>query len=54
LPVPVPGFVLKAVLGEMSDVILYGSRVSSEKLINTGYRFRFKTIEAALDNVIRG
>ena len=54
IPVPVPGFVLKAVLGEMSDVILYGSRVSSEKLINSGYRFRFKTIEAALDNVIRG
>ena len=54
LPIPLPGFVLKAVLGEMSDVILYGSRVSSEKLINTGYRFRFKTIEAALDNVIRG
>ena len=54
LPVPVPGFVLKVVLGEMSDVILYGSRVSSEKLINAGYNFRFKTIEAALDNVIRG
>jgi len=54
LPVPVPGFVLKVVLGEMSDVILYGSRVSSEKLINAGYTFRFKTIEAALDNVIRG
>ena len=54
LPIPVPGFILKVFLGEMSDVILYGSRVSSEKLINTGFRFRFKTIEAALDNVIRG
>jgi uncharacterized protein len=54
LPVPVPGFILRVVLGEMSDVILYGNRVSSEKLINAGYRFRFKIIEAALDNVIRG
>jgi uncharacterized protein (TIGR01777 family) len=52
LPGPLPGFVLRVVLGEMSDVILKGSRVSSEKLINTGYRFLFNNLEDALINVI--
>ena len=49
LPVPVPGFILKAVLGEMSDVILKGSRVSSEKIMNAGYSFLFGNLEDALD-----
>jgi NAD dependent epimerase/dehydratase family enzyme len=53
LPVAVPGFVLKAVLGEMSDVILKGSRVSSEKIINSGYRFLFSNLEDALNDIIR-
>jgi uncharacterized protein len=52
--IPIPGFVLKTVLGERSDVILKGSRVSSEKILNSGYRFLFGTLEDALKNVIRG
>lgn len=53
LPMPVPGFILRAVLGELSDVILKGSRVSSEKIMETGYRFQFSSLEDALINVIR-
>jgi len=49
---PVPGFVLSTLLGEMSDVILKGSRVSSEKLINAGFWFQFSSLEDALYNVI--
>jgi NAD dependent epimerase/dehydratase family enzyme len=52
LPVPVPGFVLRILLGEMSDVILKGSRVSSNKITSEGYRFIFDNVEAALKNVI--
>jgi uncharacterized protein len=52
-PVPIPGFILKAVLGEMSDVVLKGSRVSTEKLANTGYRFLYGTLAAALENVVK-
>jgi len=48
---PVPGIVLRSLLGEMSDVILKGSRVSSEKIINAGFRFLFSTLEDALYNV---
>jgi uncharacterized protein (TIGR01777 family) len=50
LPVlpPVPGFLIRIALGEMSDVILKGSRISSEKIMNTGYSFLFRTLEDAL------
>lgn len=55
LPVlpPVPGFLIRIALGEMSEVILKGSRISSEKIMNTGYSFQFKTLENALYNIIR-
>ena len=52
LPVPVPGFVLRTVLGELSDVILKGSRVSCDKITAEGYSFIFNNLEDALRNVI--
>jgi len=48
----VPSLIIKAVLGEMSDVILKGSRVSPGKIINAGYRFNFASLHAALNDVI--
>ena len=55
LPVlpPVPGFLIRIALGEMSDVILKGNRISSEKIMNRGYSFLFRTLEDALYNIIR-
>jgi uncharacterized protein len=53
-PIPVPEFLLRIVLGEMSDVILKGSRVSSGKIVKSGYRFLYETLEEALKNVING
>jgi hypothetical protein len=47
-PVPVPGFILRAALGEMSDVVLKGSRVSSEKITSAGYVFLNSELAAAL------
>jgi uncharacterized protein len=52
LAAPVPGFILKIILGEMSDVILKGSRVSSDKIMNSGFRFIYNTVEDALNNVV--
>jgi uncharacterized protein len=49
----IPSFILKTAMGEMSDVILKGSRVSSVKLENAGYRFLFRSLEDALNNLIR-
>ena len=53
-PIPVPSFILKIVLGEMSDVVLKGSRISSVKIVNSGYSFNFRNLENALQNVIFG
>lgn len=48
----VPSFVLRLVLGEMAEIALEGSRVSSEKLIQSGFKFTFRDIESALNNLI--
>ena len=51
---PVPAFMLKASMGEMADIILKGSRVSSEKLTSSGFEFMFPKLEEALDNLLSG
>jgi NAD dependent epimerase/dehydratase family enzyme len=51
---PVPAWILRAVIGKMSDIVLKGSRISAEKIINIGYSFRFDKLDNALKNVIRG
>ena len=51
-PVPVPGIILKAALGEMSDVVLKGSRVSSEKISKSGYTFLYPELVGALKEVL--
>ena len=48
----VPAFILRSVLGEMSKMILEGSRVSSDKLIGQGYKFEYPKLEKALDNLM--
>ncbi len=49
---PVPEFLLKIFLGEMSDLVLKGSPVSSEKLSKTGFRFQYTDLETTLKSVI--
>jgi uncharacterized protein (TIGR01777 family) len=44
----VPGFVLEIVLGQMSEAVLNGSKVSCQKIESTGYRFMYPTIQSAL------
>jgi uncharacterized protein len=49
----VPAFVLKGLLGEMSVIALEGSRVSSEKIKNSGFEFKYPDLEQALKNICR-
>jgi uncharacterized protein len=49
---PVPGFVLKGLLGEMADLVINGSRISSQKISNTGFRFAFPDLDTALSNLL--
>lgn len=49
--VNVPSFALKLMFGDMSQILLKGSRLSSKKIEKNGYPFRFKTLNKALSNL---
>ena len=48
----IPAFVMKTVLGEMSVLVLEGSRISPQKIQEAGYVFKFPTLEEALGDLI--
>lgn len=51
---PVPTFAVKLLFGEMGETVLLGSqRVEPSHLISSGYPFRFRTLRASLENVLR-
>ena len=52
IPIAVPSFVLKTLLGEMSTIVLEGSRVSNQKIRATGFTFQFTQLEEALKDLI--
>lgn len=52
LNIKVPSFLLKTVLGDMSDILLYGSRVSSDKIVKAGFEFTFPSVHSALKNLL--
>jgi uncharacterized protein len=45
----VPAFALNIVLGEKSEVVLTGQRVSATKILHTGFSFEYNYLEEALD-----
>ena len=47
-PFNVPKFVLKAILGEMSILPLISTNTSAQKILNTGFQFRYLNLEDAL------
>lgn len=49
---PVPGFILKLLLGESAEILLTGQRVFPKKLIESGYRFRFQSLQDALKDLV--
>lgn len=49
---PAPAFVLKILLGEMSELLLGGQRVIPERLENSGFKFKFRTLKQALNDVL--
>ena len=51
---PVPAGIVRLMMGEMSDIVCKGSRISGEKIIKAGYSFRFDNLDAALKNIIPG
>jgi hypothetical protein len=51
IPIHVPAFALKIILGEMSIEVLKSCTVSSDKIKNTGFQFEFPAIESALKDL---
>ena len=48
----VPSFVLKLVLGEMSALVLESQRVSSKKIEDLGFNFKYYQLQPALEDVL--
>jgi uncharacterized protein len=48
----VPSFLLKLLLGEMADLVLRGSKVSAQKILQAGYSFKFQNINDALRDLL--
>ncbi len=53
LPMSAPVFALRALLGEMADVVLNSTRVSADKVRQEGFSFQFPTLEEALADIFR-
>lgn len=49
----VPTFILKLAFGEMSDILLKGSKASANKIIDDGYVFVYPDLKNALINLLR-
>ena len=49
---PVPGFVLKLLLGGVSQIVLHGQKAIPKKLLDNGYTFSFPTIDEAFADLV--
>lgn len=49
----VPKIVLKTFLGKMAIMLLEGSRISSDKIKNTGFKFEYPTVKNALTDLLK-
>lgn len=49
---PVPGFVLRLVLGRQADIVLHGHYIVPTRLLGTSFRFRFPELKGALQNLL--
>jgi uncharacterized protein (TIGR01777 family) len=47
-----PEFVLRLVLGEFADTLLTGQQVLPQRLLDAGFKFKFPTVAAALENLL--
>ncbi|NQY66754.1 MAG: DUF1731 domain-containing protein [Flavobacteriales bacterium] len=47
----VPAFICKILFGEMADVFLNGSRVSSDNIVTSGFDHKSPSLELALKDL---
>lgn len=51
---PVPAFALRVLFGDAADVILTGQHVLPKRALELGYVFRFPTLDAAMQDAVKG
>ena len=51
--VPFPSWILKIILRETADVVLFSQRMMPGKLIKTGFQFSFPELEDALSDIFK-
>ncbi len=49
---PVPNFITKIILGEMAEIVLNGSKVSSGKIEATDFQFKYPRLDDTLSNLL--
>lgn len=49
----VPEFIMRLVMGEASDMVLGGSRISSEKIEKEGFQFKYGNADEAIDATLK-
>ena len=51
---PMPAFAVRLAFGEMGENVLLGSqRVEPAQLVVSGYPFRFNSLRASLENILK-
>lgn len=51
---PMPGFVVRTIFGEMSELMLEGARMVPSRLLHAGFTFNHPTLDEALDAIFSG
>jgi uncharacterized protein len=51
--VPIPGFAMKLIVGEVANVLLEGQRAIPTRLLGLGFQFRFPDAESALHDLLK-
>jgi NAD dependent epimerase/dehydratase family enzyme len=49
----VPAFAIKLLFGEMAEIVLEGSQISSKKIQASGFNFLFENAEDALADLLK-
>jgi NAD dependent epimerase/dehydratase family enzyme len=52
--VPTPGFGMRIMLGEVSQILTTGQRVLPKRTLQLGYTFRFPDLDSALADLLAG
>ena len=50
---PLPAFILKSLLGEMSEIVLGSQKVLPQRLTEQGFEFQFSDLQHALTDIVK-